>query len=207
MDPQPDSGDHPAGADAAGASRSGLSTSHRLLLRFRQGHRSAADLLFRRLLPSLTRFARGRLPPWARNRLDTGDLVQEAIAGILPRLHRLEPRRRRAVRHYLRTAIRNRVIDEVRRAGKVEVPASESLDAADRRASPLEVALKQERQDRLRQGLVRLQPSDQELLVGRLLLRYSYEQLALATGRPSTSSARVAVRRAVERLAREIPPE
>ncbi len=181
------------------------STSLRLLLRAREGHRSAADLLFRRLLPSMTRWARGKLPRWARARMDTGDLVQEAFLGLLPRMHRIESRRKKAVRAYLRRAIKNRVVDEVRRAGKVEVPASEGLVAADARPSPFAEAAAADRERLFRQGLAKLRPEDQELVVGRVLLHFSYEQLAVACGRPTPNAARTAVARAIERLAREIP--
>ena len=42
--------------------------------------------------------------------------------------------------------------------------------------------------------------------MGRIELSFSYEQLALATERASPAAARVAVRRALLRLAQEIDP-
>jgi hypothetical protein len=39
------------------------------------------------------------------------------------------------------------------------------------------------------------------LVVGRLELQYNYEQLALITNRPTASAARVALRRAILKLA------
>ena len=169
-----------------------------------RGRASAISQLFIDLIPSLTAWARGRLPAWARARVDTDDLVQDAVLGVLGRLPKLESRRRRAIRAYLRQSIRHRIADEIRRAGTVEVPAGEDLDRADASNSPLTQAVDAEQEVRFRVALSRLSSSDQELIVGRLDLAYSYEQLALATGRRSPDAARVGVRRALLRLAEEM---
>ncbi|MCP4902308.1 MAG: sigma-70 family RNA polymerase sigma factor [bacterium] len=183
---------------------SGPSTSLRLLLRARQGRDSAVEQLFARLLPSVTRWARGRLPLWARARMDTDDLVQEAFGAVFRRIDKIEPRRRRAIRAYLKQAIRNRVLDEIRRAGKVEVPQEERVDRAANQTSPLEAAISAENIRRYRDALGRVSEADRELIVGRIELDYSYDQLALVTSKPTPSAARVAVRRALERLATEM---
>ena len=52
-----------------------------LLRRARAGDNSALDRLFQRYLPSLHRWAHGRIPRWARNSVDTADVVQETMAG------------------------------------------------------------------------------------------------------------------------------
>lgn len=162
---------------------------------------SAIQRLFSRLWPTLERWARGRLPLWARARMDTKDLVQEAFLGLLPRLHQVEPQQREALRNYLRESIRNRIRDEVRRAGKVEVDVAEVPVVPDTSTSPLEASIRSEEEARYREGLSCLSQADRELVVGRIELGYSYEQLALATGKRSPGAARVAVRRALLRLA------
>ena len=53
-------------------------------------------------------------------------------------------------------------------------------------------------------ALERLRREDRELIVGALELGYSYEQLAVAVGKRSAESARIAVRRALARLAIEM---
>jgi len=179
-------------------------TSLSLLSRAQRGDRSALDALFGRLLPSLTRWAHGRLPLWARARMDTDDLVQEAFGAIYRRLPRIEPRRKQAIRAYLRQAILNRIRDEVRRAGKVEVRAETDPQWQAHGTSPLSRAVKSENTRRYRQALLRLDTHDQEIITGRLELNFTYEQLALATSKPSPDAARVAVRRALLRLASEM---
>lgn len=175
-------------------------TVHRAIV----GSSSALNRLFGDLIPSLADWARGKLPLWARARVDTDDLVQEAVAGLLGRLPKMEARRRRTIRAYLRKTIHHRITDEVRRAGKVEVPAVEGLDCPSPASGPFMRAERAEQGARYREALGKLSESDQELIVGRLELAYSYEQLALATGKKSPDAARVAVRRAMLRLVQEM---
>ena len=93
-------------------------TTLELLQRARGGDRDALDGLFSRLLPSLRRWAHGRLRRGARDGADTADLVQQAMVGALRHLDHFEPKRRDVLRAYLRKAIRNRVVDEVRRSDR-----------------------------------------------------------------------------------------
>jgi len=118
----------------------------------------------------------------------------------------MQPRRPGAVRAYLQESIRNRIRDEIRRAGQVETAATSTPAQLDPASSPLDQAIALESRIRYRQALSRLDPGDQELIVARIEMGLSYEQLALATARPSRDAARVAVRRALLRLAEELPP-
>jgi RNA polymerase sigma-70 factor (ECF subfamily) len=164
------------------------------------------DALFARLLPSLQRWAHGRLWRGARDLLETADLVQQAMVGALRHISHIEPRRRDALRAYLRQAIRNRVKDEVRRSGRR--PHLVPVEPADVAGgdSPLSQLLSAEREERFRQALARLRPEERDLVVARLELGYSYAQISVATGRPSVDAARMAVRRALLRLAEEMGP-
>lgn len=187
----------PAGGDHAPAW-----SSLRLLRRARDGDRLALDALFQRQLPPLLRWAHGRLPRWARTASDTADLVQDALLQTFRRLDRFEPRGHHALQAYLRRAIQNRITDEVRRG--VRTPGDQSQgDAvhAARTPSPLDAAIHEESTARYRRGLASLRADDRSLIVGRIELGYSYEQLALACGRVTPDASRVAVRRALVRLA------
>ena len=169
-----------------------------------QRGRPAIERLLALLLPGLVRWARGRLPARARRRLDSGDLVQEALAGALQHLPALDRSAPEKVLAYVRESIRNRIRDEIRRSGKVEVAAGGEPQAADRSPSPLELAITSEDELRFRAGLERLDPVDRALVVGRVDLGLSYEKLAELSGKPTADAARVATRRAVLRLAREV---
>jgi RNA polymerase sigma-70 factor (ECF subfamily) len=178
-------------------------TTRGLLTRVRDGDREALEALFARLVPFLQRWARGRLPHWARSGADTADLVQEAVVSTFRRIDGFEPRRKNALRAYLQQAIRNRIRDAIRRNSRHASVNIDDLDLAGN-GTPLEDAIGEEHTVRYRTALQRLDREEQELIVGRIELGYSYEQLALAAGRPSPDAARMAVKRALLRLAEEI---
>ncbi|MBP9145514.1 MAG: sigma-70 family RNA polymerase sigma factor [Thermoanaerobaculia bacterium] len=162
---------------------------------------AAVERVIATLLPFFQRWTHGRLPSYARRRMDTGDVVQEAIVGVLRNLGHIDTVDPQALAKYLAIAIRNRIADEVRRASHGEV-ANRLTDPADPRASPLEEAIDSESHRHYRTALLSLGDDDQTLLVGRVELGLSFEELALVTKRASADSARVATRRAALRLAR-----
>lgn len=180
-------------------------SSQRLLKQARRGDRAALERLFQRYLPSLRRWARGRLPPGVRDAADTEDIVQEAALNVFRRLEHFEPRRRQALRAYLRQAVRNRVRDALRHDDRHPAPLELDESAAGAGPSPLEQAIEGQNAARYRAGLARLRADERELVVARVELGYSYEQIAYATGRASANAVRVAVRRALLRLAQEMP--
>ena len=181
-------------------------SSARLLDRAIRGDRSARDALFERYLPWLRRWARGRLPRWARGVVDTSDVVQDALHRTVTRLSGFEPRGEGALRAYLRSAVENRIRDEMRRA--MRRPAMDVLDEGqplvgnDR--SLQEKIVHDEAWDRYRSALKRLPRRDQRLIVGRLELGYSFRQLAVIEGRGGPDGARMALKRALVRLAAEM---
>jgi RNA polymerase sigma-70 factor (ECF subfamily) len=179
------------------------STTRDLLAKVREGDRDALNTLFARLVPFLQRWARGRLPRWARSGADTADLVQEALVSTFQRIDGFEPRRKHALRAYLQQAIRNRIRDSIRHCSRHASVNVDDLDLVGV-GTPLEEAIGEESTQRYRMALARLDPEEQELIVGRIELGYSYEQLALAAGRPTPDAARMAVKRALLRLADEI---
>ncbi len=169
--------------------------------------RPAVERLLSALVPFFQRWASGRLPAYARRRADTGDIVQEVLVSALRRIGELDTTDPERLRHYLQVAIANRIKDEVRRARKVEVAAGEpSQRMGDHRPGPLDQAIESEEKARYRAALLSLDREDQALLVGRIELGLSYDELALATGRPSSEAARAAARRAAFRLARVMEP-
>src|SRR5262245_55139419 len=84
-----------------------------LLLKFNAGDHEALEAILQRCLPPLRRFAHGKLPPGARGRLDTEDLVQDVVAKVIPRLDRFHPQHVGAMQAYLRQMVINKVRDLV----------------------------------------------------------------------------------------------
>jgi RNA polymerase sigma factor (sigma-70 family) len=193
-----DRGDPPAGTQTA------ADTTTRLLARAQAGDADALNDLFRRHVPLLSRWARGRLPGWARDGADTHDLVQETVLQTFRNMRGFEPRGKGALLAYLRQALLNRVRNEIRRVSRR--PTIEQLDerAPAHESSPLQLAIRQQQRERYERALSRLKDSDRELIVARLELGMTYEEMAEALGKPSWNAARMAVVRALIRLASEL---
>jgi len=179
------------------------STLH-LIARARTGDAAAVEQLFQRHLAPLQRWARGRLPRWARDLADTDDLVQDTLVQTFKRIDTFEPRRVGALQAYLRQAVLNRIRDELRRKGRqAELTQLDGLEV-DRSKSPLEHAIGQEAVDRYDRALERLKPEEREAIVARVEMGYSYEELAVLLDKPTPEAARKAAQRALVRLAEEM---
>lgn len=175
-----------------------------LLNRVKSGDAEALERLLARCLPPLRRWAHGRLPRSARDMQDTADLVQDTIVAALKRLGQFEPKHEGALQAYLRQAIANKITDILRKKARRPIQAEMPTDVPANAASPLEEFLGQEKMARYEAALARLRPADREALIARLELQYRYDELAVALGKPSANAARVAVSRAIQRLAEEM---
>jgi RNA polymerase sigma-70 factor (ECF subfamily) len=128
-------------------------------------------------------------------------MVQQAVANVLNRIDRFEPRHRNALKAYLRQSVRNEIRDEIRKAKARGVARPiEDVDV-EGGESPFRLALEEQQFQRYSAALLTLDPPDRELIVARVELGYSYEQVALLSDRPTPDSARMAVKRALLRLA------
>ena len=150
----------------------------------------------------MQRWATGRLPNWARDMADTQDLVQEAVLQVFRKLDTFEVRGEGALQAYLRQSILNRIREELRRAKRRPSRAEFDSQARDAARSPLEEAIGQEAVERYEQALATLRPEDREALVARIELGYTNSEIAELLGKPSANAARMAVERAIVRLAR-----
>ena len=171
-----------------------------LVVRAREGDRLAVEALLQRSIPSLRRFAHGRLPAAARGSLDTGDLVQETVLHVLRRLDTFEPRHVGAMQAYLRQSVINRIRDEVRRIGRHPTPVDLPDDLASEIPSPLEEAVRAEAYDRYRAVLVQLSPRDREMIVARIEAQWNLGEIAQYFNMRTVDGARMAVTRALRRL-------
>ena len=177
-----------------------LTSTIDLLERLRNGDDGAVNELVERSLPSLKRWARGRLPTWARSLAETQDLVQDSIVRAMPHLKTFEARHPGALQAYLRQAIANRIRDEIRKVQSRPVVQDTVSGIEDEAPSPLEHVIGRERLERYERALARLEPAEREAIIARLELQQSYEEVALALGKPTAGAARMAVTRAVRHL-------
>jgi RNA polymerase sigma factor (sigma-70 family) len=179
------------------------STFH-LIERARAGDQQALERLFARHVKPLQRWARGRLPKWARDLADTDDLVQDTLLQTFKRIEDFEPRRVGALQAYLRQAVLNRIRNELRRKGRE--PQATDFDGVEVESaeSPLEQTIGREAVERYEAALHRLTADEREAIIARVEMGYSYEELAEALGKPTPDAARKAARRALVRLAEEM---
>jgi RNA polymerase sigma-70 factor (ECF subfamily) len=175
-----------------------------LLSRARSGEERALDELCRRYLPRLEHWASGRLPAYARGLLDTHDLVQEAVMATVARIDQFEPRHGGAFQAYLRTAVLNRLRNEIARArGR---PAQAVLESClvDPSPSPAEETIGREALERYERALDQLSTMERALVIARVEMGSSYAEIAEDTGKPSADAARMAVSRALVALAEQM---
>jgi RNA polymerase sigma factor (sigma-70 family) len=182
-------------------------STFQLLERAKGGDAAALEILFARYLEPLRRWASGRLPPWARSTTDTHDLVQDTLLNAFRRIGTFQPHREGAFQAYLRQAVLNRIRDVQRRVRAR--PVVEPLDEYEHQngTSPLDDAIGLETLERYDRALERLEPEEREAIIGRIELGNTYADLAAALQKPSPDAARMAVTRALVRLAEEMDRE
>jgi RNA polymerase sigma-70 factor (ECF subfamily) len=100
----------------------------------------------------------------------------------------------------LRQAITNHIRDEIRKVSTRPMSAELRDNHPDSGPSPLEKAIGLERLERYEAALATLRPADREAIIARLELQQSYEEVAIALGKPNADAARMAVTRAVKAL-------
>ena len=181
-----------------------LDTTGDLLERVRGGDEEALNCLLERHVPQLKRWASGRLPRWARDIADTSDLVQETIVTTLKHLNTFEHRGEGALQAYLRQAVINRIRNELRKLAARGQAGTLDSGMPDDGTSPLDAAIARETLDEYDSALDRLSPEEREAVVARLELGLSYAEIAEILGKPSANAARMAVVRAIMRLAEEM---
>jgi len=181
-----------------------LESTFDLIARVREGDKDSLERLMDRHLRPLRRWASGRLPAWARQMCDTDDLVQDALLKTFTRLEAFDAGHGSSLQAYLRTAVLNRLRDELRRTARV--PGMVDAEAAGLSAgtTPLEEAIGHETYARYQAALARLRPEEREAIVGRVEMDYSYADLAAILGKPTADAARKTAQRALLRLAEEM---
>jgi RNA polymerase sigma factor (sigma-70 family) len=175
-----------------------------LLARAQAGDASALDALITRYRPRLVRWATGRLPAYARGLAETQDLVQETLVQAFKKLAHIEVRGEGALQAYLRQVLLNAIRMELRRVRRRPVGTELEGDIESDEASPLEHAIGGEMLDRYDSALEALRLEDRELVIAHVEFHFSNQELATSFNKPSANAARVALQRALLRLADEM---
>jgi len=178
-----------------------LETTASLLSRIRAGDGVARDRLLARYDAALRRWTHGRLPAYARDLLDTNDLVQNCLVKALDHMQGFEPRREGAFLAYLRRIILNQIRDEIRRVRRR--PGHDPLeeDHIDVAPSPVQIAIGREKLEKYERALASLPEDQQEAIIMSVEMGFTHLQIAEALGSPTANAARMFVARALVRLA------
>jgi RNA polymerase sigma factor (sigma-70 family) len=175
-----------------------------LVARVRSGDQDALEAVCVRCLRGLHGFAAGRVPPRIRGMWDTQDLVAEALEKGLAKLLDLDLGRHGALMAYLRQVLRNLIVDKIRAADRAPRPTPLDDQHVDDTLSPLERALDREKVELYEAALQCLKPRDAELIILRVEQQADYDEIAVFLSLPTANAARIAVRRALFRLAHEM---
>jgi RNA polymerase sigma-70 factor, ECF subfamily len=177
-----------------------------LVERARDGDQSAWEALVARYRGPLRRLARSRLAQQPHRMTDTDDVVQDVTISVFKRLHRIELRFPGALLAYLRRSVSNRVADEHRRAHRRGPTATLGDDYPDASRSPLEATIDKDKLRVYRAALLTLGHDDRLAVVMRIEQGASYEAIAARLDKPTANAARVAVARAMCKLAKQMGP-
>lgn len=183
-----------------------LESTFELVEQARRGSQDAWEVLVARYRGPLKRFAQARLAQQGQGFVDTDDVVQEVTINVFRRLHRIELRFPGALLAYLRRSVANRIADEHRRTMRQGPVASLPEDLPDPQQSPLDFTMDNEKLRLYRTALTMLAADDRLAIVMRLERGASYEDIAARLGKPTPNAARVAVARAMYKLAKCMTP-
>lgn len=164
-----------------------LTRTAELVARSQSGDAAAFAELMERFGPRLSAFLHARLPPAGRALTDTSDALQEIRLKVWQALPKFEPRGIGSFWWFLRQVARNRVTDEWRTA-----------------ATPQGAAISAEEQELFEEALASVPDPARRAVVLRLELGLDYGGIARDIGYPSPDAARVAIRRALVKVATEI---
>jgi len=201
---------------------SGLPGTFELVRRAQDGQLDAFDRLFERYYPRVQQLVRLRLSPALRARMESGDLVHDALIAAIRGLSNFEVRDEGSLANWLARVVENTVRKAARhdRALKRDVAQERALDhvragiasgsvrfqAAAEGPSPSEVVAELETAERIEAALGRLSEEHREVILLRNWAGASWEGVAEALDRPSPDAARMLYGRALLELRKALEP-
>lgn len=171
-----------------------------LFERARRGDQAALEALLQHHVPSLRRWAAGRLPRWCRELSDTSDLIQDTVIATLRQLDDFDDRGPAALHAYLQRAVSNRIRNELKRTSRRPplVPLDDHIPSD--RPSPFDEVAQTEFFERYERALEHLSQPERTAVLLRIEMGLSYTELAEILEKPSTDAARMYVVRALVKV-------
>jgi RNA polymerase sigma factor (sigma-70 family) len=171
-----------------------------LVIKAQRGDEMAIDVLLRRVMPALTRWAHGQRPAGVLGPFETGNLIQKAMFRSIGRLEAVKPGRPGSMQALLRRAVLDRARDDARRVRRRAASVEPDDSRASDEATPLQSGIRREAHHRFGEALLRLRQNDRQLIVARLQLQLTFGQIARRFKLSSAPAARTAFNRAAQRL-------
>ncbi len=195
------------GTGVTSGAESDLIATIELVTLARQGDRSAAEQLFRRYRPRLEAFLYARVPLRARHLFDTQDVVQDVCVKIFAALDRFKAHGIGSFWCFARSVARNHLIDAARRGDAVhETAIHEGSGSCPEMVAPgpPEVSQGHEAAEDFDRALEKLPDRVRTALLMRLELGMEWSVIAEECDYPSPDAARVAIKRALQEIAKEM---
>ena len=162
----------------------------------------AREELYRRVIPRLERFARGRIPLSMRRFSDTQEVVQDAVLRSLNHLDRFTPRWEGAFLHYLSKIVMNRIRDLARRK-RPETPVEDEGGFPGSELSPVEEAVGRETFGQYQEALATLKEDQRMAVFLHVEMGCGNDEIAEALDR-GPEAARKVLARGLQNLARKM---
>lgn len=189
-----------------------LTSTQALVERFHAGDRSALNELYGRYLPRVLMAMRARLGRELRRKLDSSDVLQDAMLASLKNIDSFEHASEGAFLNWLCKVVENRIRDQVdfhragRRDHRREKPLADGrsddsgvpldLPGPSDLPSPSQVLMLNEDLARLEMAMDRLPEEARELIIAVRIEGRSYDELGRCLGK-SPDAVRMQVNRAV----------
>ena len=177
-----------------------LESTQNLLDLTRGGDLAARDRLIARYLPALQAWAHGRVPRNLQGLTSTDDLVQETFVKAIHRMDRIEYLHEGGFFAYLRTVLRSKVVDMLRKKSTQLEGDSLPRHVATPGPSPFDEAVGREILEAYEAALEQLTEQQRAAVSLRVELGLTFKEVADAVGCPSANAARMLVSRGVVRL-------
>lgn len=196
---------------------SDATSTHALLLRFHDGDNAALNELYGRYVGRVLAIVRARLGAELRQRVESWDIVQDAMLASLRGIGTFDYTSEGAFLKWLGQIVENRIRDQLdhhraaRRDHRLEKPLE--IPRSPGSAAPLEIPEKtgfptpsqvlQHSEDllRLERAMDRLPVETRELIIAVQLEERTYQEIADDTGK-TPDAVRMQVKRAMDQLSR-----
>lgn len=184
-------------------SASNLESTATLLTKVRSGEEGAKERLCSIYLPLLNQWAHGRLPNYVRDLSETADMVQISLLNALNNIETFNPKHEGAFLAYLRKILLNSIRKEIRRHSNQGnmVNLGNEMELTDKQATIYEEAVGMEMFEKYESALSKLSENTKQAIILRVEFGFSYPEIAAALEINSANSARMAVTRAICKLA------